>query len=162
MNGLDYCVQDTRPALVDMAVTQLDNSVISSFCSPASPCPECTGDCDADADCQEGLACQLRNAGEATPHGCVLGGTGDVEGDYCVASSYMESLQPMIYGGDSTTRSLCNTTYPYSLCTGDCDTDVDCEAGLVCEQRNPGDRAATGCVGGGAGDVDGLDYCVLE
>lgn len=43
-------------------------------------------------------------------------------------------------------------------CTGDCDNDRDCAAGLTCYQRN-GRGRVPGCSPGGAGDVNGYDYC---
>lgn len=77
-------------------------------CTPLTPCPPCTGDCDTDADCTSGAsiatseggkgggtvgvtqytgACYKRSDGstEQIP-GCSVGGTGDIPGaDYCYA-----------------------------------------------------------------------------
>ena len=54
-----------------------------SFCTTSNPCPACTGDCDNDSQCQIGLTCVQRNAGEAPPLACIAGGSGDVDGhDY--------------------------------------------------------------------------------
>ena len=119
-----------------------------SFCTAAAPCPVCTGDCDADVDCQTGLTCIQREAGGAAPPGCVAGGAGDVDGhDYCAG-------QPMVNGGSS----FCTAAAPCPACTGDCDNDSDCQAGLSCNQRGAGEAPPLACIPGGAGDVSGHDY----
>ena len=45
-------------------------------------------------------------------------------------------------------------TLPLGPCEGDCDTDADCRAGLLCYQRGTG--PVPGCEGVG---FDGLDFC---
>ncbi|EED92251.1 hypothetical protein THAPSDRAFT_262378, partial [Thalassiosira pseudonana CCMP1335] len=57
----------------------------SEGCSPDSPCPSCTGDCDNDNDCDSTLKCFKRFAGDRTQvPGCATGGLGDIPGgDYC-------------------------------------------------------------------------------
>ena len=55
----------------------------------------------------------------------------------------------------SPTNGLCE------LCTGDCDSDADCEAGLVCFQRDS-TQAIPNCSGeGGISDVAGKDICTF-
>ena len=48
-------------------------------------------------------------------------------------------------------------TGPLGICTGDCDTDADCKAGLVCYRRDGGDLFVPGCIGDGYLQYD---YCV--
>jgi len=49
-----------------------------SGCSPASPCGQCQGDCDTDADCQNGLFCFQRDSSSQGVPNCVKGGDGDI------------------------------------------------------------------------------------
>jgi cullin-associated NEDD8-dissociated protein 1 len=44
-------------------------------------------------------------------------------------------------------------------CTGDCDSDSDCNSGLICFQRD-GTAPVPGCNAGGRGDTHDVDYCV--
>jgi hypothetical protein len=46
--------------------------------------------------------------------------------------------------------------YPLRVCEADCDTDYDCQAGLICFQHN-GSQSIPGCVGADPGMGD---YCV--
>ncbi|KAL7513195.1 hypothetical protein ACHAXN_010414 [Cyclotella atomus] len=57
----------------------------SDGCTPDSPCPICTGDCDDDEDCESSLECFKRYAGDrGQVPGCDVGGLGDIPGgDYC-------------------------------------------------------------------------------
>ena len=57
--------------------------------------------------------------------------------------------------------SHCTASAQCAACTGDCDSDGDCQTGLVCHHRNPGGATPPGCTHGGAGDVSGYDYCVV-
>ena len=49
--------------------------------------------------------------------------------------------------------------YPLGLCQGECDTDADCQEGLMCFQRDP-DQSVPGCQDGGQGFDSRGDYCV--
>lgn len=51
-----------------------------------------------------------------------------------------------------------STNFPLKLCQGDCDSDFDCQGGLVCFQRNA-QQAVPGCRGGEQ-DWSLTDYCV--
>jgi len=104
----------------------------------AFPMDECQGDCDADADCMGMLVCYQRKNTEPIP-GC--SGEGSAGTDYCI-------IRPENY-------LVASDDFPLGRCTGDCDSDGDCELGLACEQRN--DLAEIpGCVGPG---IEGMDYC---
>ena len=63
-------------------------------CSPTTPCPACSGDCDTDDDCMDGLMCYKRIGGSyATVPGCDIGGFGDVGGgDYCYYNTQQASI----------------------------------------------------------------------
>lgn len=61
----------------------------------------------------------------------------------------------------TTTKYLGNNgnptaVFPLGLCEADCDSDADCEAGLICYQRNAG-SPVPGCAGA---DNAGYDYCI--
>lgn len=46
------------------------------------------------------------------------------------------------------------------LCQGDCNSDADCQPGLMCFSRSQGERTSVpGCVSGGVDDKPGMDYC---
>jgi hypothetical protein len=47
------------------------------------------------------------------------------------------------------------SAYPFSACQGDCDTDADCQQGLVCSHRT-GTESLPGCSGTAP---QGMDYC---
>ena len=49
------------------------------------------------------------------------------------------------------------SAYPLGICEGDCDSDADCQEGLICYQRK-GFYPIPGCTGDG---IDGRDYCVI-
>ena len=60
-----------------------------------------------------------------------------------------------------TTSGECGISRGYlcAECEGDCDSDADCESGLICTERS-GNEAVPGCTGeGGDRDVYGKDVC---
>ena len=63
-------------------------------CSPTTPCQACSGDCDTDDDCMDGLMCYERIGGSyATVPGCDIGGFGDVGGgDYCYYNTQQATI----------------------------------------------------------------------
>ena len=63
-------------------------------CSPTTPCQACSGDCDTDDDCMDGLMCYKRIGGSyATVPGCDIGGFGDVGGgDYCYYNTQQATI----------------------------------------------------------------------
>jgi cullin-associated NEDD8-dissociated protein 1 len=144
-----------------------------SGCTPSSKCSACEGDCDRDADCNDGLVCFQRSS-DQLPVGCNGGGIGDSRGsDYCVDPHVVVtkvpgvcSLQPAALpasGGDHDLVNLgdsgCTSSSKCSACKGDCDTDDDCNDGLVCYLRD-GTFPVPGCNPGGSGDESDTDFCV--
>eukprot|EP00980_Cylindrotheca_fusiformis_P024761 scaffold12403_cov148-Cylindrotheca_fusiformis.AAC.3 len=112
------------------------------------PLSLCQGDCDSDVDCQDGLECFQRTRGMDVP-GC-SGGQQDLSGtDYCIMIE--EEVEPVLEE---------STEFPLGICQGDCDSNADCKAGLICFQRNEGDEVP-GCFGG-ADDVSRNDYCINQ
>ena len=53
-----------------------------------------------------------------------------------------------------------STTFPLGLCEGDCDSNKDCQNGLVCFQRNGGEEVP-GCVGG-RDNASSTDFCIKD
>jgi hypothetical protein len=90
-SGGDYCYDSNAPAHATVQPSRLPTQLIplrwrgSDGCSPESPCPTCTGDCDDDSDCESPLQCFKRYAGDRNQvPGCDVGGLGDIPGgDYC-------------------------------------------------------------------------------
>jgi hypothetical protein len=139
----------------------------------------CQGDCDFDSDCQPGLLCNRREAGEEV-QGCLGGRDNDQNTDFCVFDPYGDgyfpptdspSLAPTLtakpslspldpqplwdFGGTPPAAKL-----PLGLCQGDCDNDGQCQEGLMCFQRNELE-AVPGCTGGES-DIQKTDYCILD
>eukprot|EP00980_Cylindrotheca_fusiformis_P000335 scaffold82_cov111-Cylindrotheca_fusiformis.AAC.3 len=111
------------------------------------PLSLCQGDCDSDVDCQDGLECFQRTGGMDVP-GC-SGGQQDLSGtDYCIM---IEEVDPILEE---------STEFPLGVCQGDCDSNADCKAGLICFQRNEGEEVP-GCFGG-ADDFSRNDYCINQ
>ena len=146
---------------------------------PASniPLKICEGDCDKDEDCDQGLICFQRTSNETVP-GCI-GGESDIEKtDYCVLDpfgpGYLVDSEP-----SPASSPVASSTAPFTRpigdpirvqnlgweppiplkeCAGDCDVDSDCEAGLICYQRNTANEDVPGCLGGDE-DPSLTDYC---
>eukprot|EP00980_Cylindrotheca_fusiformis_P016105 scaffold4780_cov113-Cylindrotheca_fusiformis.AAC.4 len=111
------------------------------------PLSLCQGDCDSDVDCQKGLRCLQRTGGMDVP-GC-SGGQQDLSAtDYCIAITVVD---PPLEE---------STEFPLGICQGDCDSNADCKAGLICFQRNEGEEVP-GCLGG-ADDLSKSDYCINQ
>jgi len=143
-------------------------------CNPQAPCRACTGDCDTDLDCADGLECFQRARDDSTQvPGCGVGGPGDIPGaDYCHdpfvpatpttpvptrrPAREPPALPPLVWqGGEG-----CTVSDPCRACTGDCDEDDDCRGRLACFKRLVGETTQVpGCAVGGGGDVPGGDYC---
>lgn len=119
----------------------------SQLCSADSPCGMCEGDCNSNSDCMGGLECFRRpgNDDRMVP-GC--SGVGVAGADYC----YMPSPNDL-----RVRDQQCTEENPCPACTGDCDSDFDCEGDLFCFQTNGLEAIdVPGCVG----TVDlGLDFC---
>jgi hypothetical protein len=75
------------------------------------------------------------------------------EGPVTIPTLYPNNPQPLVsYHGNPPADKL-----PLGLCEGDCDSDAQCQSGLVCLQRGPYDPIP-GCTGV---DASKTDYCIL-
>ncbi|KAL7548824.1 hypothetical protein ACHAWF_012084 [Thalassiosira exigua] len=106
----------------------------------------CQGDCDRDEDCRGPLLCYQRNDYEAVP-GCT--GRGERGVDYCALRAPSDAL--FLKGDDWHPGH----NFPLGNCEGDCDSDWNCQRGLICVHVDEGEEVP-GCVGASAG---GKDYC---
>jgi len=79
-------------------------------------------------------------------------GDGVSGNDYCAARPTDTTL--FLRGNNGSPSS----NFPLSNCEGDCDTDGECETGLICQQRSGGEAVA-GCDGF---DPSDNDYCRYE
>ena len=130
-------------------------------CTVDSPCGACVGDCDTSEGCDEGLQCFQRDRGESTQvPGCAVGGAGDIPGaDYCYDANGPNPPTPSPPLKWRGSRG-CSVEEPCPICTGDCNTDGDCQKSLSCFKRELGDETPVpGCAVGGLGDIPGGDYC---
>eukprot|EP00980_Cylindrotheca_fusiformis_P021309 scaffold8211_cov117-Cylindrotheca_fusiformis.AAC.5 len=107
----------------------------------------CQGDCDSDADCQQGLKCFQRTGGMDVP-GCSGGRQDTSSTDYCIAVA------------DTDPRLEESTDFPLGLCEGDCDKNSDCQDGLICFQRDELEDVP-GCIGGSR-DNSRTDFCIRK
>merc|ERR1712173_228104 len=94
---------------------------------------ECQGECDNDSHCASGLACFQRTGLTPVP-GCA--GVGETDFDYC----YNPAGSITLSGGND------NSATNLQACTGECDNDEQCAAGLLCFQRDNGETIP-GCTG---------------
>ena len=169
------------PTFSPTASSSLELVLVGDNGSPAAafPLSNCQGDCDVDGDCQvrqylrssfncarsyiscriltrhsllqiqiiiqEPLLCYLRFQAESVP-GC--SGTGVSGDDYCA----YRPANYLFYVGDGLDPGS------LGLCEGDCDADIDCAVGLICDQRS-GVTPVPGCDGTGR---QGSDYCRLS
>merc|ERR1712238_572126 len=143
------------------------------------PLGNCQGDCDRDSECQEGLVCFQRDGFTPVP-GCST--KGNIYADYCydpnnaaapgptssppvpisppaVAANTLETVMMMGEHGDN----VVGETHSLGVCQGDCDSDSDCESGLVCFQPPQNGEVVTvpGCVAGDpANTPTTTKYCV--
>jgi outer membrane biosynthesis protein TonB len=105
--------------------------------SPPNALPKCHGDCDDDSQCEGSLVCFQRTGTEAVP-GC--SGTGANGVDYCAERPTENTVWPK---GNNGSPAI---SFPLGLCEGDCDSDAECQPGLICQQRS-GTEAIPGCIG---------------
>jgi len=96
--------------------------VFSGTGSPPNPLPECHGDCDNDSECQGDLRCFQRSTTEAVP-GCPGQATSGV--DFCARRPSEDTVW---LNGDNGSPAA---NFPLGLCEGDCDSDTDCQSGLI-------------------------------
>lgn len=100
----------------------------------------------------------------------------DVSANMMVAVDAPAAAKPANSGGESTTsdgttlsnwgseplQHACtsNSSGSCGMCQGDCNSDADCQPGLLCFSRGQGEMTSVpGCVSGGSGDKPGMDYC---
>ncbi|KAL3935709.1 MAG: hypothetical protein SGBAC_008824 [Bacillariaceae sp.] len=147
-DNFDYCVPPDTPDKALDFVGDEENGYYEL--------KECEGDCDFDSDCDLGLACFQRDAGD---DGIIPGCAGNANDlgtgseDFCIkrpSDTYLISAFDDI---DFAEDGL----YPLPNCAGDCDTDVDCATGLTCFTRL-GTGGVPGCEGEGEED---FDYCII-
>ena len=125
----------------------------------------CQGHCTSDIDCRAGLQCFERNERfEAVP-GC-MGGENDWSlTSYCVdepnpADSPPSSPQfPDIFSYPS--DDFPSDGIPLGRCEGHCESDDQCENGLVCFEREMRFMAVPGCRGG-ENDWSLNSYCTVN
>ena len=84
--------------------------------------PECHGDCNNDSDCAAGLLCFHRSGFEVVP-GCE--GSGTKRTDYCAVRATENTA--WLFGNNGRPSS----NFPLGLCSGDCDSDDECQPGLI-------------------------------
>jgi hypothetical protein len=129
-----------------------------TWCTPESPCGPCTGDCDIDADCDDGLECFQRFASE-NPWDPIPGcsGSGGKIVDYCYnpeAPSRSEETYKLITLGRD-----CTSEFPCAKCYGNCGTDDHCIGNLKCYQRTFNDNPWEGVPGCYSFGWQAYNYC---
>jgi hypothetical protein len=119
----------------------------------AYPLAKCDGDCNDDADCQDGLICFQRDVGRTyTVPGCLGETDPTTSTDFCFDPLDIPEGELVIVGNNSVPAAL----FPLQKCQGDCDNDSDCVDGLVCFQRGT-QPTVPGCIG--TADIPEIDYC---
>ena len=131
-------------------------------------CKLCEGDCDGDSSCEGNLICAQRDGFEAVEGCSGEGGSRDVHGkDVCVhpptsqpTPAPVSTLTDIQYVGNP-----CSDAYDGGQCkecTGDCDSDNDCEGELRCTQRSGSSGLVNvpGCSWNGASkQYTSTDFC---
>lgn len=142
-SSADYCY---IPPAGELVLVGNDDEPSSAY-----PLQECQGDCDSDSDCDWGLTCFQRD-GEESIEGCT--GAGSDGWDYC----YTPPAGTLVLVGNNNDPA---EAFPLQACQGDCDSDSDCEYGLICIERN-GDEPEVKTVFGCIGELQSTeDYCVV-
>lgn len=158
--GVAVFVTQRRGGSRGSALTPAANSSLASttlndpareICHSDNPCGTCTGDCDHDGHCAEGLVCFERDDGTPVP-GC--SGDGQWAKDYCYSAELAPHNQ-LIHKGECTKDNCPEPPFPLGECEGDCDNDSECSGDLKCIQRDD-TEAVPGCFGLG---VYAKDYC---
>jgi len=137
-------VPPPTPAPTTTTTTTADPLVLGGTNDPkAKNLPVCVGECDADSQCKTGLKCFQRTGLTPVP-GCK--GAGSKDWDYCYDPKGSATLSGGNAGGATNLFA----------CTGECDADSQCKAGLKCFQRS-NSETIPGCTGAGSGKD--WDYC---
>ena len=110
-------------------------------CSSACPCAAGEGDCNADEDCEQGLACnQNRGSSYGFDAGmdiCEARGTAEPPGTGGQSPNGTQTPSTPSAGGchkgqPGSWSYVCSPACPCSAGEGDCDSDADCADQLVC------------------------------
>merc|ERR1719312_53749 len=92
-----------------------------SCCSQSNQCGLGGGDCDTDADCKSGLMC----------------GTDNCRDFHANAHQYADCcIEELKCKGGNSDWNCCTSQNPCPINQGDCDSDSDCQDGLVCGKDN--------------------------
>lgn len=137
ISAKDYCYEPPPGHLV---VKGIEGLPASSF-----PLGECQGVCDTDGDCELGLSCFDRKPGIVVPD-CLGEGVGDH--GYC----YRPPPGVLVRFGNGGKPA---SAFPLGECQGECDSDDECDFGLLCFKRTDHTQIPN-CEG--RGDY-GRDYC---
>ena len=86
------------------------------------PLQNCNGDCDDDSHCSGNLICFQRSGTEAVP-GC--SGSAPAGVDFCAERPTQNTV--WLKGDNGSPPE----SFPLGLCEGDCDSDADCQTGLI-------------------------------
>ena len=98
-------------------------------------------------------------AGLFQPSGSPLGSQLDSHAITSQAPSKANPVSPISsFPAESFPPLLISKVFPLKLCQGDCDSNDDCQPGLICFQRN-GTEPVPGCSGT---DSTRTDYCILD
>jgi hypothetical protein len=113
--GEDYgCPANTNICVfpgIDGGGCNGDSQCDANFCSVECPCLDGQGNCDYDADCAVGLRCES-NVGAS--YGCAA------------------SVNICVPGPRRCAPDYCSTTDRCGPGSGNCDSNAECEAGLIC------------------------------
>ncbi len=143
------------------------------------PLKLCEGHCTLTDDCAIGLICH-EHLGFGPVPGC-LGGNEVPRGtNFCIFDPFGQGYKQQFKAPTNPPTLTAHPTitplppkqaidlggtppkeaFPLQRCQGDCDTDDDCDEGLICFQRLS-NQAIPGCLGGETNPMT-TDYCVLD
>ena len=120
---------------------------------------QCTGDCDMNSHCAEGLVCMKHNDAVKTS---LCKGYTTKRFQYCGNPHAKEMIK------DSATivnhgKQVVTAIQKFSACRGHCHTDGDCKTGLKCHHRGAKGEVPgfTGCAAGKKDqtDADTFNFC---
>ncbi len=126
-NATNYNRQTSAEAWQDWVEARRDcagfdpNNPLTGFCSSTCPCDMGEGDCDSDSQCLPGLFCRSN-----------IGPSYGLPADYDVCESH-KHLCPIMELANPDTDYCVDLDCPCNHGQGDCDTDRECGAGLICQ-----------------------------